>query len=673
MCCRQVGLVVPLAAALVAGQAMTPWPTTTKVITTTTMLSNSPDEALGEMTSEPFTTLFVTPLFASDAATTPAAPVETNGELAGTPEELDSESYSKCRHGVWNTATHKCDCYAGWGSAGITDTIDFLEGVCEQYKCVSDDVCKRELGIDSAICPVRGWNCYCGWEWSYYNHLHGYETQVKNDGEGGAECMGFMYTFSIFYSESLKETLTVAWVPFLAVAFLLLPVGKKRSICDHHRPTLWNTLRYCTSCTIECNGACVSPGEYNVDCFKDDIAWSLYVLDLGVWFYLFMVAVLCVVLTIWSVVLWAIVFLVLVAMMLMGLCAICASCAEGGGGGGDCNCGDCCGCCGDGAGNTAAGASGGEAGGECCGMNCCMPSSPGGSSADALYWGGSYPYDPYWGYGGYGHVDVPSTQGGNGGCCNSFWKAICFPIAWLLFVFPAMPENAWGGLLGRCMGTHHFTAETEMYTGDNRFIEFLRMGWRRNADLHSNDSWRRQVFDFLVASPEDGHADPRAGHQIEMTDRSSTRRMQQSRFGTNLAFEPGAYHAVHQDLSVVRIGAHSRALLTDQPFELERDRCYQSSFDDYKENKCWICQSENDQWDLWISCRHLFCSTCSTQMLERRMPCPLCRVASSTVKRGLKWQGEQTGSIVNGNGNASQPTGTALNGNGTAETSRSQD
>jgi hypothetical protein len=51
-------------------------------------------------------------------------------------------------------------------------------------------------------------------------------------------------------------------------------------------------------------------------------------------------------------------------------------------------------------------------------------------------------------------------------------------------------------------------------------------------------------------------------------------------------------------------------------------------------NTCWICREESDEWDLWVSCHHLFCSRCSSQMLIRRMPCPLCRVASTTVLRG---------------------------------------
>ena len=90
-------------------------------------------------------------------------------------------------------------------------------------------------------------------------------------------------------------------------------------------------------------------------------------------------------------------------------------------------------------------------------------------------------------------------------------------------------------------------------------------------------------------------------------------------------------------------------------------RCVESSFEDYLQllackdvfsfscflqqlqsmisllrNVCWICREESEEWDMWLSCHHIFCARCSSQMLLRRMPCPLCRVASTTVLRGGK-------------------------------------
>ncbi|CAE7876221.1 RNF8, partial [Symbiodinium sp. KB8] len=75
--------------------------------------------------------------------------------------------------------------------------------------------------------------------------------------------------------------------------------------------------------------------------------------------------------------------------------------------------------------------------------------------------------------------------------------------------------------------------------------------------------------------------------------------------------------------------------MIERPFDKTQDRCVESSFNDYMENQCWICQdNQSKEFDLWLSCGHIFCSRCSTEMLRRQMPCPLCRTASSSVLRG---------------------------------------
>jgi hypothetical protein len=57
------------------------------------------------------------------------------------------------------------------------------------------------------------------------------------------------------------------------------------------------------------------------------------------------------------------------------------------------------------------------------------------------------------------------------------------------------------------------------------------------------------------------------------------------------------------------------------------------NIDDYKKDQCWICQSGSAKWDLWRSCQHIFCVTCSEEMMMRQMPCPLCRTKSNRVLR----------------------------------------
>merc|ERR1712013_939071 len=85
--------------------------------------------------------------------------------------------------------------------------------------------------------------------------------------------------------------------------------------------------------------------------------------------------------------------------------------------------------------------------------------------------------------------------------------------------------------------------------------------------------------------------------------------------------EEGSFTPAH-GRNIIQI-INARAICLRDKFDLEEHRCVPSSFEDYEANKCWICMSGADQWDMWLACRHLFCATCSTEMLARRMPCPL--------------------------------------------------
>jgi len=216
-----------------------------------------------------------------------------------------------------------------------------------------------------------------------------------------------------------------------------------------------------------------------------------------------------------------------------------------------------------------------------------------------FYYGGTFPIDPFWGSGGYGYSTPPSRP-------HSFWKYIWYPVAWLIYVCPAFPENAWGGLCGYIMGTHMNTAPENVYQGGNCIVEFLRMGWRRRGDLHGEEAWRQQVREFLRPDVPDmiSEATPElVGEDVPLRT---------------------------QDVSIGR----ARAILINRQFDKVVDQCIDSSFEDYEQNSCWICFGQNPQWDLWLSCHHIFCAECSTKMLQRGMPCPLCRVFSSVVLRG---------------------------------------
>lgn len=498
-----------------------------------------------------------------------------------------------CEHGTWDAVQQKCDCFAGWTTAGITDTLSFLEGVCEQYQCQSDQICQQKLGIASASCPVRNWNCYCGWDWAFANIWTGWETPEK---KGGAKCMGVMYTFSVWTTKSLEWVMSWLWVSFAVLALVALPFGRKREICDHHWPSLWNGIRKACGHSIECRGECVMPAQYSLDFFKDDIAWTIYILDIGIWCYIFLATFYLICMFIWSVVLWAIVCLLLIVAALASLVMFCGGGCDGGGG---LECGDCSGC--------------GAIEADCC---CCCPHFEAlgniGTGGDVFYFAGSFPSD---------HAGFYYSTDFESGCCGCGRSTFCFclrPLAWLFFVFPLMPENAWGGLAGYYLfGTHALCPASRTYLGDSALIEFLNMRWLRGRqDLHRDDGWRSRVYNFLWVESDAGETSrqayaSRAHHrftQADFTERATA--------------------------NILMIG-RAKCYLQKEPFNLRSDRCVPSSFDDYQKNVCWICQdrSERDSWDLWLSCRHLFCSRCSEEMLRRRMPCPLCRVASSTVKR----------------------------------------
>mmetsp|Transcript_61245 Transcript_61245/g.145791 ORF Transcript_61245/g.145791 Transcript_61245/m.145791 type:complete len:628 (+) Transcript_61245:87-1970(+) len=548
--------------------------------------------------------------------------------------------HSKCRHGTLDNETGQCDCFEHWHTAGITDTIDFLEGVCEQYRCQDSESCQMKLGIPGASCPVPGWNCYCGWEYAWQNLGHGYETPAGVP--GGAECMGIMYTFSIWSTEKMEVILAYAWILFVSMAVLMLPFGRKRAICDHHRPSLWLFFRS-MCCPIRCDGQCVLRENYDMDWFCDDVAWTWFWMELGVWVYLFLAILYLIALFVWSVVLWLMVMLIMLVVLLSIACMGCMAClGECTGAGVDCcACGDCCNALAAGAHCNAGGALDCVA---CC-HHCNPPVSGGASNVDAFYFNGSFPLDPIWGYSGHGHVgrDPQGVRQSGARCCG-----LCIPFAMMLYVFPAFPENAWGGLFGYyVLRTHAKVPHNLAYTGiteenrgsfRTRLTEFMRMGWLRTSDLHEETQWRQRVHDF-VAGEDAGPAQslrPQAKAAAGRPPAAFEPRSMRGQFYRGFTSQDATDILPGRDRNgnkVIRI-SHARVHFIDREFDQELDQCFQSSFEDYKKNICWICQSENDQWDMWTSCHHLFCQDCSTTMLKRRMPCPLCRVMSTTVLRG---------------------------------------
>ena len=64
---------------------------------------------------------------------------------------------------------------------------------------------------------------------------------------------------------------------------------------------------------------------------------------------------------------------------------------------------------------------------------------------------------------------------------------------------------------------------------------------------------------------------------------------------------------------------------------------HETSVEDIK-TECWICRIGGESYDVWRPCTHAFCTSCSTNMLQRKFSCPLCRktpVEVVTVQRDV--------------------------------------
>lgn len=209
-----------------------------------------------------------------------------------------------CGHGHWDDASQECVCNNGWKHAGITDSFNFVGGVCSQFMCESDGQCEKLLGIEGATCPIHHWNCHCGWKQSIKNWLMGYETS-----EGTAKCMGVMYNFFFSVTLGVEFLLARLWMFFLGLMVVLLPFGRKRMLCDHHRLTMWNVVPHLCGFRSTCSGSCVLAHDYTSTNFFDDIAWSLYAFSLMVWLYMFSIALYLILVFIWTFALWSVVVL----------------------------------------------------------------------------------------------------------------------------------------------------------------------------------------------------------------------------------------------------------------------------------------------------------------------------------------------------------------------------
>ena len=357
-----------------------------------------------------------------------------------------------------------CVCHPDWRVAGPTDTVEFLEGKCTQYECVSSEFCRHATGVAEAECVVPGWNCLCPLRYAIRGSLLGYDTDTDQDGRGhGGRCMGLLYWISVRGSLVSVWWLWHGYVPFLLGALVLLPFGQRRVRCTHHSPGVWNLLRRCAGCA-PCDARCVERTSW-----EDDFAWPLWSLEWCVWFHLVVLLGWLTCLWVWCVAVWLMVIVILVCAAIVGVVAACLGL---GGGDTEGGCDDCC-------------------------KNC---DCPGGGSGDCGGCFGVYRYE-------FAGPDYIFFHGGSPGGerCDCRWGcscACCRPFLFLFSLLPPVPQNLLGGCLGHCLGTHVTSP-----AGRDRLpwlTEVLALNWNQ-SDAHADDSWRARVRAYVTA-PQDGEA-----------------------------------------------------------------------------------------------------------------------------------------------------------------------
>lgn len=148
------------------------------------------------------------------------------------------------------------------------------------------------------------------------------------------------------------------------------------------------------------------------------------------------------------------------------------------------------------------------------------------------------------------------------------------------------------------LGTHPLR---NRYDASSRLVRSLaRPCW---SISNRGDRWRRVVYEWL--------------HERDAFEAVA----QTGMAVTEARAEVGSARVLYGNVAVKR----------EKGFFSARDGIF--NFEDYEKNECWICQNPAEHWDIWLACRHTFCERCSSEMLRRQMPCPLCRVRSGHVLR----------------------------------------
>ena len=477
-----------------------------------------------------------------------------------------------CGHGHYQNSSDSCVCNSGWKTAGFTDTINWIDGTCNQFTCENSKQCQELTGFKNAKCPIKHWDCYCGM------HHAGFTTDY-------VKCMTGIYAFSFSsYYTYVDICKYYIWKISLILACISIPFGMTRRECDHHRSWMAHIKR-CIGQESDCDGSCIHHKKWKL---RNDLALSLYWIKVGLWWYGFLTLIGLTLIFIWCAILWILAVIACIAIVFAVICGKCNNSDTN-------NNNDCC-------------------DDNCCGDNCCICCTDNygylryHNDVTIIYVGGPSPADSC--------ANCCDCNGCCHGCCNC-----CKPIGWMIDSYPTFPRNLHGGILGYVLGIH-CSLPRPYKLRYPYLIDFLSLNWMYTTDLRDNEQWRNTVKHHVNNNENSSHI-PRNPISLDI-ERSCQQDIEH-------CVLPSPPKNMDQSLLVARRYIQGSTTVEQINSHIPSEIKVWNK-EHYSKNECWICNEGSSTWHLWKPCNHVFCESCSKDMLNRNMPCPLCRQMPDVVR-----------------------------------------
>ena len=188
---------------------------------------------------------------------------------------------------------------------------------------------------------------------------------------------------------------------------------------------------------------------------------------------------------------------------------------------------------------------------------------------------------------------------------TKYCKYIFTPLYYLLQTCPSMPDNLQGGIVGYIAGTHILNS-----CNVNKYIgSILSLRWARvHIDLRDNIEWHNKINHYITNNYNTISITPSLKSIKRFTSRSSF---------------------IHSESVIQSIYNYIVLYTYDYPIIDNKLSYFNLEF--IRDDECWICNQMPSRWHKW-GCDHVFCQTCSFYMIEKDIPCPLCRKVSTIVQ-----------------------------------------